>query len=294
MKKLKFFVTMLLAILANGISAQLYFTVKPMPEPQRFGVYVQPCMDQPLSLNTITGSGQVTMIVPVDAVFLDVISVSGTWEIINMAIGPEEAPNEAYYSIGLLTDVPQITYVNGEETLLFTVKVMGDNIAQPELIENGIDPFDQLPNSFYSNPGNDLSVIDFGNAEVGFYEYSGNYSGELIDCGDDPPSVNNSSDPVVDPFFAGAVKQGEKLNKKMFAVMPNPASDHLRVDFGSELHDNQSFVRLWDSFGNALLKMEKGSNPSLNLNIWELPPGLYFITYESEGRVLQRERFYKN
>jgi hypothetical protein len=176
------------------------------------------------------------------------------------------------------------------ETLLFTVQMGGFVVAQPELIDNENDPFAQLPNSIGTNPGNDLSVIDIGATPTTFYSYAGNYTPDAFDCGGNTSSGN----PEDSPFYVGAVKNGERLNRKLFALVPNPAIDWLQVDFGKEVLDTQGVVRLWDARGNALGKLKKGRNEKVTLNVWELPPGLYFITYESEGKVLQRERFFKN
>jgi type IX secretion system substrate protein len=291
MNKLPLFITVLLACLANEISAQLYLTVKPMTGSNTtYGVYMQPCDGLPLSGNTITGSGQITLVAPTGAIFMGITSVSGTWQAGDMIGGPSEAPNKVYYSTGFLMDYPAIAYTAGMETLLFTVQMGGFVVAQPELIDNENDPFAQLPNSYGTNPGNDLAVIDIGATPTSFYNYAGNYAPDAFGCGGEPQPGN----PEDSPFYVGAVKQGERLGRKWFALVPNPAIDWVKVDFGGEEQDTQGLVRLWDASGNALGKLDKRQNPAVTINVWELPPGLYFITYESEGKVLQRERFMKN
>lgn len=291
MNKLTLFIALFLAILANDISAQLFLTIKPMAgSGDTYGVYVQPCGDLPLSGNTITGSGQITLVASTGAVMVALTSVSGTWVVDSAISGPSESPDKVYYSAGFIMDYPAIALAANIETLLFTVKMGGVLTAQPELIDNENDPFAQLPNSMGSNPGNDLSVIDIGAEPTAFYSYGGNYAPDNFACGGEtqPGGPGNS------PFFAGAVKLGERLNRKWFALVPNPAIDWVKVDFGGEAHNTRGVVRLWDRRGNALGKLDKAENSHVSINVWELPAGLYFITYESEGKVLQRERFYKN
>ncbi|MFQ5447186.1 MAG: hypothetical protein ACE5FF_09640 [Saprospiraceae bacterium] len=248
MNRLRLFTALLIALSVSDVSAQLYLTVKPMQAANTYGVYVQPCGDLPLSGNTITGSGQITLTAPIGATFTGITSVRGSWLPGTMIGGPSESPGKVYYSVGFLMDYPAIAYVANMETLLFTVQMGGFVVAQPELIDNVNDPFAQLPNSYGVNPGNDLSVIDIGAEPTSFYSYAGNYVPDAFDCGGDP----QTNDPGSSPFYVGAVKNGERLDRKWFALMPNPAIDWLQVDFGSQVQDTQGVVRLWNARGNAL------------------------------------------
>ena len=138
--------------------SQLKFEVKSMPDAYTFGVYVKPCGDVMPSANTITGTGQATVILPVGSNVTNLIAVSGVWVENSSVSGPAEAPNNNYFSYGFLADSPQIVYQAGEETLLFTFKVEGG--GQPTMLDNDNDPFAIFPNSLGSNPGNEMSVID--------------------------------------------------------------------------------------------------------------------------------------
>ena len=200
-----------------------------------YDLYVQPCQDLPLSGNTITGSGQITLVAPVGALFMGITSVSGTWLASDAIGGPVESPGNVYYSVGFLMDYPAIALAANNETLLFIVQMGGFVVATPELIDNENDPFAQLPNSYGINPGNDLSVIDIGTEPTSFYTYAGSYVPDAFDCG----SGIQPNDPGTFPFFTGEVKQGERLQRKLFGLMPNPAMAWLRVNCCREVQDTQ-------------------------------------------------------
>lgn len=150
-----------------------------------WGVYVRPNGVSP-STNTITGSGQVTIVMPDGMLWSNLTSVSGTWAN-NATVGatpanhPTENPGKTYVSFGLQVDVPQIIYQAGTETLLFTFDRSGPCPDSIYLIENNVDPFDQLPNSYNSNPGNELSVFQAGTSG---YSYLGNYALSAWSCHD--------------------------------------------------------------------------------------------------------------
>ncbi len=158
----------------NASSAQdgLYLSVQLMND-GCWGVYVKPVGVSPDS-NTITGSGQVTLIFPLDFTWCCLTSYSGIWSsAAGTVYGPSDAPDNQIVSFGLLSAEPSnpIIYQAGQETLLFSFcaesGVGGDDCPEfMELINCGVQgvmphPFCP-PNSLNSNPGNDLSVIQFG------------------------------------------------------------------------------------------------------------------------------------
>jgi hypothetical protein len=147
-----------------------------------WGVYVKPKAGTNPTSNTITGSGQVTIVAPSSIDSLRLTSVNGTWQQNARVLNPIEKPGRNYLSVGFVSDNPKIVYSEGQETLLFTFKKIGDCPDTLYLIDNGNDPFDVLPNSANSNPGNDLSVVDFGNNQ--YYNYSDNYAYSAWSCHD--------------------------------------------------------------------------------------------------------------
>ena len=188
-----FLVASFLALGFSSAFGQLYLKLQLMDD-STWGVYVKPIGVTPTS-STITGSGQVTIVMPASFSYTNMQSVSGTWQANAVVIAPVENDTMKYVSFGLITDSPKIIYVEDEETLLFTFKRPGicpDSIYLIDCNTGSItDPFcpdinDATPgvNSMNSNPGNEFSVIDFGASPTGFYGYSGNYAPSAWSCHD--------------------------------------------------------------------------------------------------------------
>ena len=178
----------------NASSAQdgLFLSLKLMDD-NCWGVFVQPIGVTPDS-TTITGSGQVTLIFPIDVSWCCLTSHSGLWMNNANVIGPSEAPNSQIISFGLVSAEPvhPIYYTAGVETLLFSFCIYDDqgNDDCPESIElincgvAGQTPHPFCPtNSVNSNPGNDLSVIQFGGG-IAFYNFEGIYGPNAWNCND--------------------------------------------------------------------------------------------------------------
>ncbi len=156
-----------------------------MPDGTKWGIYVSPQPGTVPSSNTITGSGQITMVAPLNFAIVDFNPVSGFWQSNAVINGPTENPTKTYISFGLMNDVPKIVYSPTTPTLLFTFRKAA-NYCPDELylIENTVDPFDQLPNSANSNPGNEITVIDFGTTPPSIFEYGTNIGLFAWDCHD--------------------------------------------------------------------------------------------------------------
>jgi hypothetical protein len=152
--------------------ADLNFKVQLMEDQMTWGVFVVPGASINPTKRANTGSGQVTIVAPVGFVYAGMENVSGTWIENARVDGPMEAPDKAYISFGFVSDEPRIKYFAGKETLLFTF-VAEDASAQISLIDNENDPF-STPNTYGSNPGNDLGVIDFGHGGQLVYAYGKN------------------------------------------------------------------------------------------------------------------------
>ncbi len=146
-----------------------------------WGVYVRPNGVTP-SATTVTGSAQVTIVMPLGFNWGNLTSVNGLWFNNATAPDPIENPGWTYVSFGWQSgDIPLAA---GTETLLFTIK---RNEACPDsiyLIDNATDPFNNLPNSYNNNPGNEFSIIDFGVPGNPIYEYLGNYAPSAWSCHD--------------------------------------------------------------------------------------------------------------
>lgn len=156
-----------------------------MPDGTKWGIYAVTEVGTNPTLNTLTGTGQVTLVAPLGFTIVDFNPVSGLWQNNAVINGPTENPTKSYISFGLINDTPQILYSPTAPTLLFTFrKALSYCPDEFYLIENNVDPFDQLPNSVNSNPGNELTVLDFGANPPTQYAYGKNVAPYAWDCHD--------------------------------------------------------------------------------------------------------------
>lgn len=322
----------LLLFAVHQLFAQLHLKLDQLPGGVKYGVYVRPCGDVYPTPNTIAGSGQVTVVFPIGNAMTDFANHAGTWMPDATVTGPLEAPGMVYVSVGLVTDYPKIDFNHDAETMLFSFKISGNPAGEPFLLNNQSDPFNQLPNSANSNPGNEFGVIDFGVSPSAFYHYSGNYNGIEPGCSDTNPQDTTSTNPqdtttvsppdttttnpqdtvtinpsdtstvdttvVIDPDTTsntGTTTATLAVNaaKTIFIAYPNPASDWIKVKFEDREMDGKGIFRIWTMEGIPLGLLEKGKDDVFALNIGVLPPGLYLVSFEMDGRILQRERFLK-
>ncbi|MEZ4957319.1 MAG: T9SS type A sorting domain-containing protein [Saprospiraceae bacterium] len=291
--------------------SQLKFNVKSMPDAGTYGVFVKPCGDLTPSANTITGSAQVTLVLPMGNDVASVSQYAGLWQQNATVSGPDEAPNKNYFSFGFLTDNPQIVLEAGKETLLFTFEINGSSTS-PELLDNEHDPFAAFPNSLNSNPGNEMSILDVAVNPIGYYYYAGNYSEddpnsctvtvdttvvEPIDSTDIEPVDTTDMEPV-DTTTTNGENPTATLNEIgsgfYFSISPNPASDWIKVEFTNKGNKDSGRVRLFTANGVSIGEMKRDGQQKMKWNVSELPSGLYFLSFESDGRVMQRERFVKH
>lgn len=146
---------------------------------QTWGVFVMPNETITPSRRTVTGTGQVTLVTPVDFKYSNLTNEGGSWVENARVDGPIEAYDRAYISFGFVTDSPKLDLFPNTESLLFTIEIAEEYEGMITLFENGNDPF-SVPNSFESNPGNDLAVIDYGGqAGIQYYTYDENYTGQF-------------------------------------------------------------------------------------------------------------------
>ena len=291
--------------------AQLKFTVKAMPDADTYGVYLKPCGDITPSSNTITGTGQATVVLPKGNNLINFKTYAGVWVESGDISGPEESPNNNYFSYGFLADSPQIVIEASKETLLFTFEVDGTATGAPKMLDNDTDPFASFPNSVNSNPGNEMSMLDFGVSPVGYYYYSGNYTIDdpascqtVIDTTQTEPTDTTLTEPtdttLTEPTDTTSNTGGtttptleESIGNEMFTLAPNPTSHWVNVTFSTIVNYSEGTVRLWTVHGIVIGEMVRNGQGKMTLNVGALPNGIYYISYESEGKVLQRERFLK-
>jgi|GEM_PF-2565641 len=124
----------------------------------------------------ITSTAQITLVIASDGFVLDnLTSVNGIWSNNSTILNPSENPDFEYYTFGLVgLGTTDITYLEGQEEVLFTFCNVGECTSSITLMETG-DLFSP-PNSEGVNVGNQLTTLGSGNINA----WSAN-QGEIIE-----------------------------------------------------------------------------------------------------------------
>ena len=174
--------------LFSSVYGQLHLKLQ-LIDDLTWGVFVKPVGVYPDEF-TVTGSGQVTVIMPNGYQWSELQSISGLWVNNKSVISPIEAPNSQYISFGLTASEPShpIKYQAGIETLLFTFKGNDNCPDFMYLIDcdtpNESDPFCQFSEPNGWRPDNDLSVLCAFGGGICFYYHTDNYAMQAWDCQD--------------------------------------------------------------------------------------------------------------
>jgi hypothetical protein len=209
----------------NGYS-QIEFTLQLEADAVTYTVYAKAPANSTISTNTITGTGQVTIVVPTGFQLIDFQNLGGEWDGGGTRVNqPLEDSEHDYISFGLTGDNrPKAKYEPGKTTALFSFKGDGACAGLIRLIENNVDAFAQIPNSENSNPGNELGIIDLGNSLARFF-YSKNYEPFAADCRDnDGDGIPNG---IEDTNGNGQADAGE-------TDLDNPDTDGDNIGDGEE------------------------------------------------------------
>lgn len=143
------------------ICGQLELNLRHLQKEDTYGVFVRIKDGYTPSNKIVTGTGQITILVPKGNQLTKLINFNGSWTIYDLVSSPIENPEFDYYSIGFVLEPNSIHYrANGRELLLFTIKIADRDIDRVKLIDNHQDVFAQLPNSKNTSPSNELSAID--------------------------------------------------------------------------------------------------------------------------------------
>ncbi len=158
----------------QSLSAQIEFRVGLDIDGKTYSVYARPHSSVNPSMNTITGSAQITLVVPTGFIYNNFTNVNGIWTANATVRNPIENPTKDYISFALSLD-NGIKYIAGYETKLFTITRTTACNGESYLINNQSDPFAKVPNSRGTNPGNEIAVLDIGKQGLPTYVYFGNY-----------------------------------------------------------------------------------------------------------------------
>ncbi len=202
-----------------AVNGDIQFKLQLMPDGEFWGVYAKPKADADISQQTVTGTAQVTVVMPASYQWSSLTSVSGTWNANSVVNGPVFAADKQYLSFGLVSDVPKITFRPGEETLLFKFKKEGSCPSDLHLYpSDGVLP----PNSQW-NLGNEITIIDVDGYDL--FGYAGNYAEMAWDCNDnDADGVANALedtngngvfDPAIDASDLNEINPASCLKLKL-------------------------------------------------------------------------------
>ncbi len=176
---LAFFATSIVSAQSSDFQSSLEFKIQLLSDNVTYGVFVKPDFTISPTSKTQTGSGQVTLVTPTNFAYSNFKNLAGTWVENARVDAPTEASDKSYVSFGFVVDNPRIQLFPNEETLLFTFTTDAAFNGQIALFNNEYDPF-MTPNSYGSNPGNDLGMVDLGTkGGMAYYTYARNYSTEL-------------------------------------------------------------------------------------------------------------------
>ena len=271
MSNSKLLLSFLLLTFYSTISsfAQLEFKLELMADSTKWGVYVKPNDNINPSENTITGSGQVTLVLPTGYQIGEIENFHGNWEEVPRVSSPIENPTKDYLSYGLRQDFPRIKIWNGQETLLFTFERMTACPGELYLIDNNTDPFASLPNSLGINPGNDLGIFDSNTNLV--YNWSGNYDMCAWSCL--PCTVDVSSN--------------QKVELSELEIFPNPSNGSFKIILGTDINQIDK-IKIFNTLGKEIFN---NTNIKSEINIdLTLSKGLYFVAFEKENKTIQTRR----
>ena len=107
-----------------------------------------------------------------------------SWRLHSRADKPTEAPNASYLSFGMILDGgtrPLFDWEPGKELKVFTFQSDSGCRSGLDLI-GAADPFNQLPNSWNTNPGNNFTNLGWVSAN----NYNGRYGGAVSCLNDEP------------------------------------------------------------------------------------------------------------
>ncbi|MEZ5536234.1 MAG: hypothetical protein R3F02_11505 [Thiolinea sp.] len=197
---------------------------------QHYQVFMRP-LSTPA--NDLSLSAQVTVKVPyVDEASsfnsAQVISyIPGvTWTLSSEVHGPDEAPGYSYLSFTMeATDLRAFAWQANKEIEVFSFSNQSACLGNATLINNLADPFNQLPNSESTNPGNSFSNLGWG--EFNDNDYKGNYGSVAADC--TPVSIDADGDDLTDAQESALGTDPQK-----------PDSDGDEIDDGDEVVDPEN------------------------------------------------------
>jgi hypothetical protein len=89
-------------------------------------------------------------------------------------------------------------------------------------------------------------------------------------------------------YSSTVVIKNEKLSAAQFVISPNPASEQLQVSFKQSFKTRIS-ITIYNSMGSKVQsQVLKSENEKVNIS--NLTPGIYFVSADSEGAIIARQK----
>jgi Bacterial Ig domain len=189
MKHLLFIAFVFSAFIGN---AQVQYSIKADPDGVTYNVWMKSSTTYTLPLSQAS-TAQVTVLVPsgTGASQFTVIGLTSyqnqmNWSQNARVNAPTEKPTKDYISFGFQGSSQFATPAN-TELKLFSFKNAGTCLGALELIVNSTDPFNVLPNTAGTNPGNSITILGKGGDA-----YTGNYGAPVNLCATAPAANSDS------------------------------------------------------------------------------------------------------
>jgi hypothetical protein len=233
-----------------------------------WGIYVKPDTTIQPSKKVLLGSGQITVVAPTGFEIKEIKNHMGSWHENARVNHPIENPTMDYISFGIINSEEITTLGNSEEVLVLTIEAKNKDCPSTLSLIEKTDPFSVSPNSYNTNPGNDLKMIDLVQNRA-IYDYKGNYELEAWNCKSEGLSTSNTD-----------------LDKsKGVKVFPNPFKGQIVFEkLGTALHQDYQ-IQIFDNFGrmmkNYLLKDQRTS-----LQLPKDTPMFFYQIIETDTRQL--------
>ncbi|MEZ5480057.1 MAG: IPTL-CTERM sorting domain-containing protein [Thiolinea sp.] len=161
---------------SSPLADKVYYRVDWDVTDGRYHVYMYPGSEPAPNLSQ---TAQVTVKAPHSAVVGETFAVENlqsaitgiNWSVSSNIKAPNEDTAADYISFNMTPDDYQaIAWKNGEEIEVFSFSNGGACLGEVNLLENNTDPFNQLPNSKGTNPGNQFTNLGWGESTANNYQ----------------------------------------------------------------------------------------------------------------------------
>ncbi|MBK9016219.1 MAG: T9SS type A sorting domain-containing protein [Saprospiraceae bacterium] len=262
-----------------------------LPDSSGWGVFAKPFDGYLPSANAMATSGRVTIVAPSNLPLSGFQFITGQWHLAS-TLYPYANPNRKYMTFELSANATNLGLSATDATLLFKFDKLGDCPDSLYLMENfvpaGLEP-------------NDFSGLDPNSFTSSGFEYCGVYARKNWRCnGPTAPSgpiIIVTTDSLGTPQPEATDRdtdfsEGKTAKGQWFTASPNPAGEFVNIVLSADLAEGHPTLTLWDLQGKKRQEMVVG-NVATQLDLGDLPAGVYLISLAQNGRVVERKKLVK-